>query len=776
MLIAEGEVFNLTRPVDLSGIVGTPSAIINWGDGRTSNATVSGGTTVGNVRFRFDYSLDRSGFFNDPARRASLNAAGALVSGRLADSLSAIQPSGTNTWVASVIDPSNGQNVNFNNPNIAANEILVYVGARQLGGNEIGSGGPGGTSANGTRQWLDTVLARGQTGALGPAASQTDFGPWGGAIAFNASTNWYFGIDEAGLRSDQHDFVTVAAHELMHVLGFGAVPSWMRYVSGNTFTGPKTRTAYEPGGNVPLNSPNTGHFLESLTARGRKVLMGPLISRGVRETPTALDLAALDDIGWELVASPATLTAQHVYADNGNYTITINGRGSTVGTFLDSTTTNITNTPPTLTVVANQTATQNQPLSIINIGSISDPGFANPVATPPTVETFTYTINWGDNSAIDRGSATIDRVGSANAPTLASFDASHAYTTTGSFTVTVGVTDDDGGSQQKSFQILVAPQPVLTLELSKPSISEAAGPAAATLTIRRSGPASTSPTTVTLTSSDTSEATVPTSVVIPAGATSATVPVAAVDDNILDGTQTVTLTASSVGLVSGTVLLSVTDRETLTAAFTAPTIREDAAEGSFFLTVTRRNTDIAAPLTIRISGNVPSQITVPETATILAGQSSVIIPVQPINDDKPEPSLQLVYQITASGYEAVQRSLTLLDDEPPKFQNPVDRFNVDGREDVVPLDALRIINAISRRGQNPILNPETDAFDGIFPDVNGDYLITPLDALLVINEISRRREKASTTLTSPLAAPLVSAEQERNHDAALTELSGSVLF
>ena len=50
--------------------------------------------------------------------------------------------------------------------------------------------------------------------------------------------------------------------------------------------------------------------------------------------------------------------------------------------------------------------------------------------------------------------------------------------------------------------------------------------------------------TVALISSDTSEATVPASVTIPAGQATASFVVTAVDDALLDGTRTVTIAAS----------------------------------------------------------------------------------------------------------------------------------------------------------------------------------------------------------------------------------------
>lgn len=727
LLVAEAEPFTLTRTVDVTGLAGNPVATVRWGDGSESAATITGGTAAGNLRIRFDYSLDTTGFTAAPDRRAALNAAAAIVTSRLGDSLTAIQPVGTNTWTASTFHPVTGATVSFDNLAVAANEIVVYVGARELETNQLGLGGPGGFSARGSSEWLNAVGGRGQAGAL--ATPKTDFGPWGGSLSFDADTDWHFGLDQAGLQARQHDFITVAAHELTHLLGFGTAASWTNLVSGTTFVGPQAQAAYDPGGPVPLSS-DRGHFVESITDSGRKTLMGTLIEVGKRDTLTALDLAAMDDIGWDILDTRAALSAQHIYEDNGSYPITITYGGSTAGSFTESATATITNTNPTLTVPVNQVAVAGRVLQLINIGNISDPGFGT--------ETFTFSVNWGDDSAVDTGAATIDRLGSATAPTLASFDGSHTYSTVGTFTVTVQVNDDDNGTAQSTFQVVVTAPPQLSLELDRTTVAENAGAPAATLTVRQSGPASASATTISLTSSDPSEATVPASVVLPAGASFVTVPVAAVDDTLLDGTQTVTLTASGSGLTSGTTILSVSDVEVLTATFTAASIMENAAVGSFFLTVRRPNIDVGLPLTVNVAGNVPTQIVLPTAVVIPAGSQEVRVPVQPINDVEPEPRLSLVYRITAAGYVAAESSLELIDDEPAKFQNQQNRFDVDGRGDVLPLDALRVINAISRRRPNTTLDPQTDDFGDLFFDVNGDYLLTPLDALLIINELSRR--------------------------------------
>ena len=64
---------------------------------------------------------------------------------------------------------------------------------------------------------------------------------------------------------------------------------------------------------------------------------------------------------------------------------------------------------------------------------------------------------------------------------------------------------------------------------------------------------------VTLSSSDTTEATVPASVTIPVAQASVVFDISAVDDAVVDGTQQVTLTASSAGFIEGTGTVDVTD-------------------------------------------------------------------------------------------------------------------------------------------------------------------------------------------------------------------------
>lgn len=105
--------------------------------------------TLLTVAIQFDYRFDTSHFFDATDRRAALQAAGHLVADQLTDTLGVIQPSGTNRWTPNVINPATGATVSLaNTTSVAANTILVFVGARNI--SSVGIGGPGGFSASGT--------------------------------------------------------------------------------------------------------------------------------------------------------------------------------------------------------------------------------------------------------------------------------------------------------------------------------------------------------------------------------------------------------------------------------------------------------------------------------------------------------------------------------------------------------------------------------------------------------------------------------------------------
>ena len=126
----------------------------------------------------------------------------------------------------------------------------------------------------------------------------------------------------------------------------------------------------------------------------------------------------------------------------------------------------------------------------------------------------------------------------------------------------------------------------LQVSISPASIVEAGGAAAAL--VSRTGSLS-SPLTVNLASSDATEATVPTSVVIPANASQASFTITGVDDNVIDHHVTVTITASAAGHSNGVGSIQVLNNDvvslTSTTTSDVATLTPGSQPGQYFATV-----------------------------------------------------------------------------------------------------------------------------------------------------------------------------------------------
>lgn len=291
--------------------------------------------TASAIQIKLDYTYDTNGFFNRPGSKEALRAVADFYEKLLNDQLSAIDQSqwtAGNTWSATINHPGTGSNIPIPNLVVPANTIIVYAGGRSLGG-PAGIGGPGGYSASGTTQsWFNLLDSRGQAGAL--ASPVTDFGPWGGSITFETAFAWNFSLTTPEQENFAIlSFVPIALHELGHLLGIGTAASWQAKIVGNLFTGPASVTAY--GANVPLGLDDNGNYSHwrddgddscifpdgydpddpnnvlsktygsfgAIHGFNQIALMDPrLCPAGTyHKVMTDLDLAALKDIGWNLI-------------------------------------------------------------------------------------------------------------------------------------------------------------------------------------------------------------------------------------------------------------------------------------------------------------------------------------------------------------------------------------------------------------------------------------------------------------------------------------------
>ena len=256
------------------------------------------------IQIQLDYSLDTLGFFTDTARRDVMQAAVDYFEPYLTDDLLAIEPGGVNRWDAGLWHPATGVWHEESGLNVPADTLILFVGGRDLDGGAIGQAGPGGYSASGRTSFLNAVTTRGEGTTSGTSA--TDFGPWGGSAAFDTEINWYFNSDTSTNEAfSGYDFYSVALHEMGHVLGFGTSDSWDNLVAGSdpyTFTGSASAGMY--GTDVPLAAEAHWYYGTRSEIGGVgsfEASMDPNIASGQRKRMTDLDMAALDDIGWDVI-------------------------------------------------------------------------------------------------------------------------------------------------------------------------------------------------------------------------------------------------------------------------------------------------------------------------------------------------------------------------------------------------------------------------------------------------------------------------------------------
>ncbi len=258
------------------------------------------------IIIELDYSYDTNNFFQDSARQNVLQSAANFFEGQLNDSLTAINSTANNNFTAVFFDPSSGSNTSLSNFSVATDTLRVFAGGRNLGGSVVGRGGPGGFNVTGSQAFVDNAGSRVQVGET-DGNNATDFAPWGGSITFNTESSWYFDLD---ISSDQdisgNDFYTVALHEFAHLLGFGLADSWDNQVAAGSFFGSASMVAN--AGQTVLLHDDLSHWANGTNSLvggvNQQAAMTPTIITGTRKHFTELDLAALEDIGWEVSAIP----------------------------------------------------------------------------------------------------------------------------------------------------------------------------------------------------------------------------------------------------------------------------------------------------------------------------------------------------------------------------------------------------------------------------------------------------------------------------------------
>lgn len=247
------------------------------------------------VTIEFDYSYDSSGFFSDPIKKATLEAAGAAWEAVLENVHLPEIPLGTgiNTWSLSFNRPdqaatqNQAKNTVITNQPIAENTIVIYVGARPdvygglLGFAEFSY------SVFGTSAWLKVFQDR---------DNGDRFASFGGAVSFDSDADWHFDPDPSTKESfpGQVDFYTLALHEVGHLLGFAGVAAFNRLTLSGNFAGAETVALY---GSAPPFGVG-GHWPDGFTFQSQGMVMAAVLQPNVRNHINPLEVTILRDLGY----------------------------------------------------------------------------------------------------------------------------------------------------------------------------------------------------------------------------------------------------------------------------------------------------------------------------------------------------------------------------------------------------------------------------------------------------------------------------------------------
>ncbi len=159
--------------------------------------------------------------------------------------------------------------------------------------------------------------------------------------------------------------------------------------------------------------------------------------------------------------------------------------------------------------------------------------------------------------------------------------------------------------------------------------TEGAGTVSGTVSVPT---APTSDLTVSLTSRDTARVTVPASVTIAAGQTSAPVPITIVNTTLLDGLEPVLISATAPGYTATSGTITVHDNETATLTVSMPASAHEAGgelAGAGTITCSQAP---ARDITVQLTSSNMGRLLVPTTVVIPAGQTMATFSLDPIDD------------------------------------------------------------------------------------------------------------------------------------------------
>lgn len=275
-----------------------------------------------------------------------------------------------------------------------------------------------------------------------------------------------------------------------------------------------------------------------------------------------------------------------------------------------------------------------------------------------TVANGTVTIPDGQTSATVALNVIND--GSNTADTLVTITASSANLLDSTVDITI---------LNEAAESLTVSADVATIEEDTGTSTTTGTANSVTFTVTRTGD-TTQAVSVGLSADATGVLDLPTTVIIPAGQTSATVAVETIVDQLVEADVNLLITAASPGLTSATTTLEVTDNDSdrLTVSFSAPTVDETGGSSSAVVIVERTSltTD---PLQVTLTSQFPDSLTFGGAdsfiGTIPAGASQASFTINGVTEDIDDGDLSVAVTASATGFISGSGTIFATDDDDP---------------------------------------------------------------------------------------------------------------
>ncbi len=168
--------------------------------------------------------------------------------------------------------------------------------------------------------------------------------------------------------------------------------------------------------------------------------------------------------------------------------------------------------------------------------------------------------------------------------------------------------------------------------------------------------------TVALTSSDTTELTVPASVTIIAGQTNGFFNLTVVNDAELDGSQSATIEASAPGFTLAAQTVTVHDNENGVLSILASS---SVDEGAGVIPATLMvSAPVSTNVTVGLSSSDPNEIQVPAFVVIPSGATSVVFSISVIDESEIDGAQSVTLTASVTNWTGGVLAITVIDNEP----------------------------------------------------------------------------------------------------------------